>query len=96
MKRDNDANLYTPFSTSVLRLTADLNQIGGEFFLDIGKTVTSLHAIFGRKWRELQTTVKARVRKRFQSSLHQMKDNDRGNKMAISVVQNFAFFKKYF
>ena len=58
--------------------------------------MTSLHAIFGQKWRELQTAVKARVLKRFQSSLRQKKENERGNKMAISDFQNFGFFQKYF
>ena len=39
----------------------------------------SLHAIWGQKWREVQAAVKARVLKRFQSFLHEMKELDGGN-----------------
>ena len=58
--------------------------------------MTSLHAIFVRKWRELDTAAKDRVLKRFQSALHEMKEHVGGNKMAISDFQNFGFSKKYF
>ena len=58
--------------------------------------MTSLHVTPGPKWRDIPTAVKARVIQRFQSSLRQMKENDRGNTMTISDLENIVFVKNIF
>ena len=89
-------NFRVPSRPSILRLSAKLKQNRSRNFWDIGKKVTSCHAIFGQKRRELPRAVKARVLNRFQSSLRGMNENEEDYKMAISDFQNFGFFEKYF
>ena len=44
--------------------------------------------------RELQTAVKARVLNQFGSSLHQIKENDKDNKIAVLYFQTTVFLTK--